>query len=110
MRYVAHSGPNITIQERRTTRRLAKEDPRKMSLSEWSSFSYAVKLVQQDVLSTAYSILGFKPLQNYHVGISKLMKEYTLTYLKSDAIRSHPKKSVHEKGYLEGCRGLFYKV
>lgn len=52
MSSLTHSRTNITIEERRTTTRLAKEVLRNVSLSGWSSFMEAIKLVQEDVLTS----------------------------------------------------------
>lgn len=55
------------------TTRLSKETLKQVSFLEWSSFMHDLKLVQEDILTSAYSIFEFEPLQNFHSDIPKVM-------------------------------------
>lgn len=54
------------------------------------------ELVREDLLTIAYIIFVFKPYQNLHRSISKLLQKRILTFMGSDAIRSHPGQLLHE--------------
>lgn len=56
MSSLAHLGSNITLEELMTLSRLAKEALREISLSERPYFMEALHLVQDDLLTSAYSI------------------------------------------------------
>lgn len=58
----AHLGSNITIIERSTSTILSKKGLREKSLSDCRFFTEDVQLVQDNVLSSAYSIDGFRTL------------------------------------------------
>lgn len=59
---------------------LAKEGLREMLLSEWF-FMNGRKLIQQIALNRAHIIFSFEPLHNIYMDISKLLKDYTSTFL-----------------------------
>lgn len=63
-----------------------------MSISEWPSFMENIQLVRERLITSAYSMFGFEMLYNFHLGISKLLKEQTFTYLVLYVIRSHAGK------------------
>lgn len=69
-------------------------------MSERLSFTEGLELVQKDLLTSAYSIFELEPLQPFYLGISKLLKACTFTYVGPDAICSHPKKPGHERRAL----------
>lgn len=97
MIFLAHSGSNITKEERSTTRRLAREGLREMSLLKRPSLMERLQPVQKDVTAIAYSIFGFETHHNFHLGIPNILMEHTFTYLESNVVRSQPGKSVHER-------------
>lgn len=78
---------HITIEEWRTKVRLSKKTLKEISLSESPYFMENLQLVQENVLTRTFSLFRFIPLQNFYLGISRLLKECALTYLGSDAIQ-----------------------
>lgn len=93
-------GCNISIEERRKTTELWKEDLRKMSLTVSPSFMDVLQAARKDVLATAHRIHGLEPLHSFQLGMSKLSKEFPTSYLGSEALLSHPKKPFHERRSL----------
>lgn len=59
-----------------------------------------LQLFQGDILTSAFRIFGFRPLQDFHLGISGLLKKCTFTYAGSDAIWNQPEKAVHQSKRL----------
>lgn len=75
MSSLAHSCIHITVEERRTTKKLAKVALREMSLPKWSYSMKCLQVVQKNVLAIEYSIFGIEPLHTFHLSVSKLLKE-----------------------------------
>lgn len=48
-------------------------------------------------MSSAYSIVGSETLHHFHSRTLELLKDWIFAYLESDAIYSHPGKSVNER-------------
>lgn len=68
------------------------------------------QLVQEDVLTTSYSIFGFELFQNVPLAISKFLNKCIFTYVGFDAIRGHPRKFVHERRSLSRMRASIQRA
>lgn len=69
VRSLARSGNNISIKKQRITTRLSKIAQRRISLPEWPSSMESLRFDQEDIIGSAYSIIEFEPLHNFHEGI-----------------------------------------
>lgn len=70
-----HSGSNITLEESGITRRLANEALSEVSLPGWPFLIDCLQLIREDILTNAYNIYRFGPLQSFYLGVSKLSKK-----------------------------------
>lgn len=64
----------------------------------------SLKLVLEKALPSEYSIFRSVPLQNFHLGKSRLLKKCIFTLLGSDRLHSHPRKPRHERKKLTRMR------
>lgn len=55
------------------------------------------QIVQEDLLTAAYSMFGFETIHNAHSSMPKFLKKCSFTYLRSDTVFSHLGKPYHEK-------------
>lgn len=81
MRCLVLSKTYITIEKRRIRTRLSRETLKDLSLSQLPSFMDRLQLIQEYLIIRACSVFRFEPLQNFHSGASKILKECTFTYL-----------------------------
>lgn len=84
-----------------------KEVLGEMSIPDWPSFIETLHIVEDAILTSAYSILAIMQLQTFHFGTSEILEEYTLTYLRPDSIHSHSWKAVYEIRTL-GRRWMYF--
>lgn len=90
--------------ERRIKTILSRVALREISISERPSFMKSLLCFPEDVLTGVYSIFRFKPLHNFQLDISKLLKKCTLTHLESNVIGIPPWKPVEERAPLSTMR------
>lgn len=79
MCYSAHPSSNMTTKELTSLTSISKEALRELSLSQWPFLIVTLQLLQEDILTSAYSIHGIVLLHNFHFGTSRLLKKFTST-------------------------------
>lgn len=91
-----NTGRSITIEEQSKTALLSKEALRALLLSEWTSFMEGLHLVQENTLTSAYSIFAFEHLYSVPLGTLMLLEDCTFTNLGSDSICRYLRKAIQD--------------